>query len=222
MPAGSHPRLEAHLRRHARKLHRIACGLGRRHDADDIIQILYSRWWRRSRREPGWSPPEESSALFVCLKRVVIDEVAKETRLRARHDRAARQSSQVSRSPEDSLHAFERLRWILSRLPAPLAQALTASLSAGRRNDSDVAAELGISHAAYTARLFRARRAAERLANYYDLLTPEQATLMAALSYSGKTQAQVAHDFSLLLDELKTRWQQALEVLEKHNQAVAL
>ncbi len=221
MSAGSPPQLEAHLRRHARRLHRIACGFGRQHDADDIIQILYARWWRRIRRDPSWAPPDDGAALFVCLKRVVIDEAAKESRRRARHDRASQQRPAPSQSPEDTLHAFERLRWILARLPSSLAEALTASLTAGRRNDAAVARELGISRAAFTARLFRARRAAEQLASYYDCLSPEQAMLMAELSYSGKTQAQVAHELCLLRDELKSRWQQALAVLEKQR-AVAL
>lgn len=221
MSAGSPPRLEVHLRRHARRLYRIACGFGRQQDADDIIQILYTRWWRRIRRDPSWSPPDDGAALFVCLKRVVIDEAAKESRLRARHDRAAHQLQTTSQSPEDKLYAFQRLRWILARLPAPLAEALTASLVAGRRKDAAVAQELGITHAAFTARLFRARRAAEQLATYYDCLTPEQATLMAELSYSGKTQAQIAHELCLLLDDLKSQWRQALAVLEKQ-QAVAL
>ena len=221
MSVGSPPQLAAHLRRHARKLHNIACGFGRRRDADDIIQILYARWWRRIQREPGWAPPEESAALFVCVKRVVMDEAAKEQRLRARSKQVAGQPQPPSPSPEESLHAFERLRWILARLPTPLADALKASLSAGRRNDAAVARELGLSHSAYTGRLFKARRAAEQLAAYYDYLPLEQASLMAELSYSGKTHAQIAHDLCLLMDEFDARWKQALDILAKHT-AVAL
>ncbi len=203
-------------------LHRIACGLGRQRDADDIIQILYARWWRRTQREPDWAPPEESSALFVCVKRVVIDEVDKERRLRARHEHVARQVQPPRPSPDDRLHAFERLRWILARLPAPQAEALTASLSAGRRNDAALADELNISRPAFTARLFKARRAAEQLADYYDLLSLEQANLLAELNFSGKSRSQVAHEQNMLVDELTAQWRQAEDVLEKHERAVAL
>ncbi len=199
-------------------LHNIARGFGRQRDADDIIQILYARWWQRIGREPGWSPPEDAAELFVCVKRVVLDEVAKERRLAALHAESPRGNA---RSPEESLHAFERLQWILSRLPAPLAQALQASLSAGRRKDAAVAAELGISHAAYTARLFKARRAAEELAEYYDLLSAEQADLMAALRFSGKTHAQIAHELCMLVDEVAARWQRAIDVLDHHRVAGA-
>jgi hypothetical protein len=220
--SSSHTQLAAHLRRHARMLHNVACGFGRHRDADDIIQILYARWWRRMRREPDWLPPDEAVALFVCVKRVVMDEAAKERRSRLRDEERAKQLRPTARSPEDALHAFERLRWILTHVPAPLAEALSASLSAGRRRDTDVAEELGLSHAAYTARLFKARRAAEELARYYDLLSPEQAHLMAELRYSGKTRAQVAHELCLLRDELTSRWQQALALLERNSMAVAL
>ncbi len=167
-------------------------------------------------------PPEDGAALFVCVKRVVMDEVAKERRLRMRHDRGAWQSRPMVRSPEESLHAFERLRWILTRLPAPLAEALTASLSAGGRNDAEVARELGITHGAYTARLFKARRAAEQLATYYEVLSPELADLMAAVSFSGKTRRQIAHELCLLVDELTTQWQHALELLERHRTVATL
>jgi DNA-directed RNA polymerase specialized sigma24 family protein len=169
--------LEAHLRRHARTLHNIARGFGRRDDTDDIIQILYARWWRRLEREPGWSPPEESAQLFVCVKRVVLDQIAKENRMRAREDHEPAHA--LWQTPEESLHAFQRLQWILARLPAPLAEVLESSLSAGRRKDAAVARELGLTAAAYTARLFKARRAAEELANLYDLLSPSQATRIA-------------------------------------------
>jgi DNA-directed RNA polymerase specialized sigma24 family protein len=212
-------RLEEHLRRHARMLRNIARGFGRHRDADDIIQILYSRWWRRIERDPSWSPPESAAELFVCVKRVVLDEIAKERRLHAhRHD--ARPYAPAD-NPEESLHAFQRLQWILARLPAPFAEALQASLAAGRRKDAAVAEELGLTPAAYTARLFKARRAAEELASFYDLLSPEQASLMAELRYSGKARSQIAHELSLLSDELTQRWQQALDVLEQHGVASA-
>ena len=215
MPLHRHQRLEAHLRRHARMLHNIARGFGRHRDADDIIQILYARWWQRSEREPGWSPPEDSAELFVCVKRVVLDEVAKEVRRRTRDQHEAGRARPDALTPEESLHAFQRLQWILQRLPAQLAEVLERSLSAGRSRDAAVAEELGLSHGAYTARLFKARRAAEELAAYYDLLSPEQANLMAELRFSGKTRAQIAHELSILSDDLTQRWQQALEVLEQ-------
>jgi len=203
-------------------LHHIACGFGRRADADDIIQILYTRWWQRLARDPSWLPPEQGAGLFVCVKRVVIDEVAKDKRLRARNQRAAEQPTSPPQSPEDSLQAFQRLRWIVAHLPAQLAEVLMASLSAGTRRDPEVASELGLTPSAYTSRLFRARRAAEVLATYYDVLTPEQAHLMAQLRYSGKSRSQVAHELCLLRDELTKRWQQALEALEQHAMVAAL
>lgn len=215
-----HPRLAAHLKRHARMLYRIACGFGRQRDAEDIIQTLYARWWRRMKDEPSWLLPETRAELFVCVRRVVIDVVAKEKRDQQRHDRAAGMAAPAG-SPEESLHAFERLQWILARLPAPLAEALTASLSAGRRDDAAVADELGITSSAFTARLFKARRAAEDLANYYELLSLEQATLMAELRYGGKSRAQVAHDLGMLPDELAARSRQALDVLEKNRRAAS-
>jgi DNA-directed RNA polymerase specialized sigma24 family protein len=222
MPTRPRERLNAHLRRHARTLHNIACGFGRRGDADDILQILYARWWRRMRREPGWSPPEDHAELFVCVKRVVIDETNKERRLRDRIDRGASQHRRAPCLPDESLHAFERLQWILARMPAHLAEALQASLSAGRRKDPEVARELGISPSAFTARLFKARRAAEELASYYDVLSPDQAHLMAELRFSGKSRSQVAHDLSLLLDELTARWRKAVDQLQQHGRASAL
>lgn len=222
MSADPEQLLEAHLRRHARKLHSIARGFGRQRDADDIIQILYARWWQRLNREPDWRPPEESATLFVCVKRVVIDEAAKEQRLRRYQEQSGSSGRRPQSSPEDSLEAFERLCWILERLPAPLAVALSASLSAGRRHDAAVARELGITHSAYTARLFKARRAAEQLALYYDVLPPAEADLMAALSFSGKTRTQIARELRLLADELSARWQHALDALERHRTVASL
>lgn len=215
-------RLKAHLRRNARTLHNIACGFGRRRDADDIIQILYARWWQRMQRDASWTPPDDKAALFVCVKRVVLDEVAKERRRRERLDRSAEEPRRPPCMPDESLHAMARLQWILARLPAPLAEALQASLAAGRRKDGEVAAELGITPAAYTARLFKARRAAEELAAYFDVLPPEQAHLMAELRFSGKTRAQIAHELSLLVDDLAGRWHDALAALERGGRASAL
>ena len=214
-----HPRLADHLQRHARRLYRIACGFGRQRDGEDIVQTLYARWWRRLKDEPGWSLPETHAELFVCVRRVVIDVVTKEKRERLRDERAI---SMVERDAADeSLHAFERLQWILARLPVPLADALTASLSAGRRDDAAVAADLGITVAAFTARLFKARRAAEELASYFELLSPEEATLMAELRYGGKTRHQLARELGLRPDELAARWQRALDLLEKNRRAAS-
>jgi len=203
-------------------LHNIACGAGRRRDADDVIQILYARWWSRMQREPGWSPPEDAAALFVCVKRVVLDEIAKERRRRPRECQRGPEPTAAGAMPEESLHAFHRLQWILAHMPAPLAEALQTTLAAGRRRDAAVAAELGLTHAAFTARLFKARRAAEELALFYDVLEPDQAKLMAEVRFSGKTRAQIAHELCLLADELTRRWHQALEVLERHKVAWAL
>src|SRR3954453_8785396 len=130
MTIASQPQLAAHLRRHARKLYAIACGLGLQRDADDILQTLYARWWRRMSDEPGWAPPEAHVELFVCVRGVAMDMVAKEQRDRSRVGDEGTWS-ELTDSPEDSLHAFERLRWILARLPRPLAEVLTASVSAG-------------------------------------------------------------------------------------------
>src|SRR4051812_33709094 len=116
MPLASQPQLAAHLRRHARRLYNLACGFGRQGDADDILQTLYTRWWRRMRDEPGWAPPETHAELFVCVRRVTMDVVAKEQRDRSRVGEDG-ETSHLAGSPEDSLHAFERLRWILARLP---------------------------------------------------------------------------------------------------------
>src|SRR5438046_2470350 len=80
MSSDLHPRLAAHLQRHARVLFRIACGLGQQRDGEDIVQTLYARWWRRLKEEPSWSLPETYAELFVSVRRVVIDMVAKEKR----------------------------------------------------------------------------------------------------------------------------------------------
>jgi DNA-directed RNA polymerase specialized sigma24 family protein len=213
-------RLAAHLQRHARRLHAIACGFGRRRDADDVIQILYARWWRRLLREPAWSPPEDAVALFVCVKRVVIDELGKWERRPLRE--AGPHIAAPAFSPEEGFHAFQRLDWILGRLPAQSAEVLMASLSAGRRRDTAVASELGLTHRAYTARLFHARRAAEQLATYYEQLAPDLAELMAQLCFGGRTRAQIAHELGLLPDELEARRQQALAVLEENRGVAAL
>jgi DNA-directed RNA polymerase specialized sigma24 family protein len=214
------PQLAAHLRRHARRLHGLACGFGRGRDADDILQTLYARWWRRMKDEPGWSPPETNVELFVCVRRVVMDVVAKEKRDRRRHEEGG-SINRPDDSPEESLHAFERLQWILSRLPTPFAEALTASLTAGRRDDAAVARELGLTTAAFTARLFKARRAAEELATYYEVLPLDQANLMAELRYGGKTRAQIAREAGMLLDDLTALWQEATTALEKNRKVAS-
>jgi DNA-directed RNA polymerase specialized sigma24 family protein len=221
MTLASQPQLAAHLRRHARKLYNLACGFGRQRDADDILQTLYARWWRRMRDEPGWAPPETHAELFVCVRRVAMDMGAKEQRDRTRLGEEESTRSYLADSPEDSLHAFERLRWILARLPRPLAEALTAAVSAGRRNDAAVAQELGLTCAAFTARLFKARRAAEELATYYEILPLDQANLMAELRFSGRSRAQIAQDLGLVLDEVTARWQDALDRIEKSRRAAS-
>lgn len=208
-----HHELAVHLERHARTLRRIACGFGRQRDADDVVQILYTRWWKRMQREPDWSPPEEAVALFVCVKRAVLDQIAKEST--ARNHSAKSAGRLPPAAPDESLHALHRLEWILARLPVPLAEALEASLAAGHRGDEALAAELGISHGAFTTRLFRARRAAEQLASYYDMLGPEEAHLLAEVQFSGKSRRQIAHEMSLLVDELSERCRRALASLER-------
>ncbi len=208
------PQLAAHLHRHARKLHRMACGFGRSRDADDILQTLYVRWWRRMREEAGWSPPESTVELFVCVRRASMDVVAKEQRMRAHTDEAPAPTVWAD-SAEESLFAFERLQWILSRLPTPLADALKASLSAGRNADAAVARELGLTTATFTTRLFKARRAAEELATYYELLPLDHAELLAELRFGGKTRHQVAHERGMMPDELLAVCQEAAETLEK-------
>ena len=214
------PVLASHLQRHARTLFRIACGFGRQGDAEDIIQTLYARWWRRMNDEAGWELPETRAELFVCVRRAVIDVASKEKRARLRDERAPR-TLEPDGTPEDTLHAFDRLQWILARLPAPLAEALTASRSAGRRDDASVARELGLTCAAFTSRLFKARRAAEELASYYELLPYDQANLMAELRYGGRSRSQIAHDLGILPAELDTRSQEAEGVLEKHRRAAS-
>lgn len=208
------PQLTSHLRRHARKVHRLACGFGRQRDADDILQTLYARWWRRMTDEPGWSPPETNVELFVCVRRAVMDVVAKEQRDRSRLDRQDTPTAFVS-SPEESLYAFERLSWILDRMPAALADVLKATLSAGRADDAAVAREMGLAYTTFTARLFKARRAAEDLATCYELLSLADANLMAELRYGGKTRLQIANDYGMSLEELASRSSRAIELLDK-------
>lgn len=208
------PRLAAHLERHARRLHRIACGLGRQRDADDIVQTLYARWWRRMTDEPDFALPETHVELFVCVRRAALDAIAKEARLRA-NERAAPDASPWIESPEDSLHAFERLEWILSRLPDTYADVLRASLSAGRNQDATVAHELGLTPATFTTRLFKARRAAEELASFFDRLPLSEANLMAELRYGGKPRWELARALGLTLEELTARVHAATASLEK-------
>lgn len=219
MNSDLHPQLAAHLQRHARTLYRIACGLGRQRDGEDIVQTLYARWWRRLKDEPGWALPESYTELFVCVRRAVIDVVTKEKRDRARDEQSI--AAGERQNVDESLHAFERLRWILAHLPSPLADALTASLSAGRRDDAAVAADLGITVPAFTARLFKARRAAEELASYYELLSLDEATLMAELRFGGKTRAQLARELGIRPEELAARSQRAIDLLEKNRRAAS-
>ena len=214
MPSRHQQALATHLKRHARTLRHIACGFGRQRDADDIVQILYTRWWQRMQREPGWGPPEEAVALFVCVKRAVIDQVAKENSARAHAARSRSRVEPPPPAPDESLHALNRLEWILARLPAALAEVLEASLAAGHRGDEALATELGISRAAFTTRLFRARRAAEELASYYDLLAPDEAHLLAEVQFSGKSRRQIAREASLLVEELACRCRDARARLE--------
>ncbi len=212
--------LAAHLQRHARKLVRIASGFGRQRDGEDIVQTLYARWWRRMKDEPGWTPPESYGEFFLCVRRIVIDVVAKEKRDRKRDDHAFA-GTPLSEGPDESLAAFERLQWILARIPEPLAAVLTASLSAGRRDDTAVAAELGLTLSAFTGRLFKARRAAEELASYFELLPLPQATLMAELRYGNKTRTQLANELGIRPDELAARSQRAMDLLEKTRRAAS-
>jgi DNA-directed RNA polymerase specialized sigma24 family protein len=220
MTLAPQPQLAAHLQRHARKLFRLACGFGRERDAEDIIQTLYARWWRRMTDEPGWALPESHVELFVCVRRAVMDVVAKEARERARNERSAVSIEYID-SPEEALHAFERLQWILARLPEPLAEALTAALTAGKRADAEVAAELGIPTATFTGRLFKARRAAEELATYYEVLSLEEANLMAILKYGGKSRSAVAGELGLAPEEISARAQRAAMMLEKNRRAAS-
>jgi DNA-directed RNA polymerase specialized sigma24 family protein len=214
MTSGPQQILAVHLRRHARMLRNVACGLGKRGDADDLIQTLYTRWWQRMQREPGWSPPEHAAALFVCVKRVVLDSVDKEWRHARRAEASHSERRPLLQSPEDRLHALERLDWILSHMPATLAEALQASLAAGRDGDAMVASQLGITHAAYTARLFKARRAAEGLAHMFEQLEPRDAELLAELKFGGKSRAQLAHEHGLLRDDLDRAVERALARLQ--------
>jgi DNA-directed RNA polymerase specialized sigma24 family protein len=170
--------------------------------------------------EPGWAPPEAHVELFVCVRRVVIDLVAKEERERGSAG-AESEQSYLADTPEESLHASERLRWILARLPRPLAEVLTARLSAGPHDDAAVARELGISSATFTGRLFKARRAAEELATYYEMLPLEQADLMAKLRYSGLSRVQIARELGIVLEDLVARSQAALDQLEKVRRAAS-
>lgn len=219
MTTDLHPQLAAHLQRHARTLFRIACGLGRQRDGEDIVQTLYARWWRRLKEEPGWTLPETYTEMFVCVRRAVIDVVTKEKRDRLRDESAAGVTERGA--VDDSLHAFERLRWILAHLPGPLADVLTASLSSGRRDDAAVAADLGITASAFTARLFKARRAAEELASYYELLPVDEATLMAELRFGGKTRTQLARELGIRPEELLARSQRALDLIQKNRRAAS-
>lgn len=220
MTTDPHSHLAAHLRRHARTLFRIACGFGRQRDGEDIVQTLYARWLRRMKDEPGWMLPETHAELFVCVRRIVIDVATKEKRDRLRIERASRTTPETH-AADESLHAFERLQWILARLPAPFAAVLTASLSSGRNDDTAVASELGLTVSAFTGRLFKARRAAEELASYYELLSPDQATLLADLRYGGKTRAQLASELGVRPDEIAARQQRAIDLLEKTRRAAS-
>jgi DNA-directed RNA polymerase specialized sigma24 family protein len=179
MDAPHRDRLSAHMQRHARTLHRIACGLGWRRDADDIVQTLYTRWWKRLGEDPSWAPPETHVELFVCARNVVRDLASLEARQRALSDGAS-QDPIEARHVDESLHAFERLNWILARMPASLAEVLEAALASGRNDDAAVARELGLTRAAFTMRLFKARRAAEELAASYDALGRLEARRKAA------------------------------------------
>ena len=213
-------RIARHVRCHARTLHRLVCGFGRQRDADDIVQTLYTRWLRRMCEDPGWEPPESKVELFVCVRRAVLDVVAMESRQRRLQEQVEPASEWVG-SPEDSLHAFERLEWILGHLSPEFAEALVASLSSGRRNDAEVAAELGLTTSAFTGRLFKARRCAEELALYYERLSRGQAELVAALRFSGKIRRQIAVELGLSLDELAQGWQESLDLLDKFRKAAS-
>jgi DNA-directed RNA polymerase specialized sigma24 family protein len=212
--------LAAHLASHARTLHRLACGFGRQRDADDVLQTLYTRWWRRMCDEPDWVPPETHVELFVCVRRVVLDVIAMERRQQRLLERAEG-PSRWTESPEESLHAFDRLQWVLAQLPPSLAEVLMASLSAGRRADATVAQELGVSTSTYTSRLFKARRAAEELATFFDHLPLDQARLMAELRFGLKPRSQVARERGLSLDELGVHWRHALDALERSRQVAS-
>ncbi len=84
-----------------------------------------------------------------------------------------------------------------------------------------MAADLGITVPAFTARLFKARRAAEELASYYELLSLDEATLMAELRFGGKTRAQLARELGIPPEELAARSQRAIDLLEKNRRAAS-
>lgn len=206
-------KLTAHLRSHARTLHRLACGFGRHRDADDILQTLYTRWCKRVQSEPEWMPPATHVELFVAVRRVVMDIVAMEERQRALLERSGGWSS-LEDSPEESLHAFDRLQWVFSKMPPQLAEALQAGLASGRRSDAAVAAELGVTTSTFTMRLFKARRVAEELASFFELLPLDQANLLADLRFGDKSRSSLAREAGISLDELTARWKSALDDIE--------
>ncbi len=206
-------KLTAHLRSHARTLHRLACGFGRHRDADDILQTLYTRWCKRVQSEPEWMPPSTHVELFVAVRRVVMDIVAMEERQRALLERSGGWSS-LEDSPEESLHAFDRLQWVFSKMPPQLAEALQAGLASGRRSDAAVAVELGVTTSTFTMRLFKARRVAEELASFFELLPLDQANLLADLRFGDKSRSSLAREAGISLDELTARWKSALDEIE--------
>ena len=206
-------KLAAHLRCHARTLHRLACGFGRHRDADDILQTLYTRWCKRVQSEPEWQPPSTHVELFVAVRRVVMDIVAMEERQRALLERVDGWS-RLADSPEESLHAFDRLQWVFAKMPSQLAEALQAGLASGRRSDAAVAAELGVTVSTFTMRLFKARRVAEELASFFELLPLDQANLLADLRFGDKSRSALARDAGISMDELSARWRSALDEIE--------
>jgi hypothetical protein len=136
------------------------------------------------KEEPSFSPPDSHVELFVCVRRAALDAIAKE----AREDRrvgGAGSHGATEPSPEETLDASAKLAWILATLPAGYAEVLLASLASGRAQDADVARELGLSPATYTMRLFKARRAAEELADLFERLPLEEASLAASQRFRG-------------------------------------